>query len=633
MHGLVAALGSAARHLTRATIVHHLGASAADGIHHFVDDPDVSVALLVPPGTGAIPPVATSPRGSVSLALSGYLLVDSALPANRHPHLLLEAVELRGLEAALHDVVAGSFNLAVVDRARDQVLIANDLIGSVALYYAPVPGGAIVTTIPGLLRLGGLLPAELDWTGVAEVIQLGHTIGDRYPIAGVRRLHAASVLCWDAAAARLEVRATDRDPTRLAVEPGVPDLNTLADLVEAACRRLTRLGGRVANLQSGGFDSRLVLAAWPRTEPLPCYSYGPADLADVVLGARLAEVRGSSFCRIPLPADAVAEAFDDMAVFGGAPVFPNRYLVGRRLSHDGFDAAVDGLMGDSLMGGSSFKYQHRFSRVGRYLKLTHRFVDGSIRRIGLDALTEIVLDAYTDASADAWIRRHLRPDIAARLAEARTAIRQDVWSELNRLAPDQDSAALLLRRFRMRSRSANHIRQQGVFTRRFVHVYYPLATDVRLLDAFFRVEPRVTAFHRNQIRLFRHRYPAYAEVPYAASLLPLKRASLAHRWGPGLSRRGLHLPVIKPRMGQVKHDHDEWHEWLQMSPALRARVGGLLAKIGLADADHLQSKLEDIEHGRERGAGELAHLAAFAHLLTARPAPRAAGPSRSVTTP
>ena len=73
-------------------------------------------------------------------------------------------------------------------------------------------------------------------------------------------------------------------------------------------------------------------------------------------------------------------------------------------------------------------------------------------------------------------------------------------------------------------------------------------------------------------------------------------------------------------------------QWLQISPALRSRVGGLLAKVGLAAADHLQSRLEHIEHGRERGAGELAHLAAFAHLLTARPAPRAAGPSRSVTT-
>jgi asparagine synthetase B (glutamine-hydrolysing) len=631
MHGLVAALGSAACHLTRDAIVHHLGAPAADAIHLFAHEPGVSVALLVPPEIGAMPPIASSPRGSLSLALSGYLVVDSSLPVDRHPRLLLEAVELRGLEAALRDVVAGSFNLAVVDRARDQVLIANDVVASVALYYAVVPGGAIVTTIPGLLRLGGLLPAELDWTGVAEVVQLGHTIGDRYPIAGVRRLHAASILCWDAGTTRLEVHGTDRDPSRLAVEPGAPDLDHLANLVEAACRRLTRLGGRIANLQSGGFDSRLVLAAWPRDEPLPCYSYGPADLADVVVGARLAEIRGSSFCRIALPADTVAESFDDMTLFGGAPVYPTRHLAARYLRQDGFSAAVDGLMGDSLMGGTSFKYQHRFSRVGRYLKSVHRFVDGSVRRIGLDALTEIMLDSYTDPSADAWVGRHLRPEVAARLATARTEIRQDIWSELSRLAPDQDSAALLLRRFRMRSRSANHIRQQGVFTRRFVHVLYPFATDVPLLEAFFRVEPRATAFHRNQIRLFRRRYPAYAEVPYAASLLPLKRDSLVHRWGPRLRRR-LRLPLSEPWVAGVRHDHDEWHDWLQASPPLRARVGGLLAKLGLAHPDHLQLKLKDIEHGRERGAGELVHLAALAHLLTASPA-RAAGPSRSVTTP
>ncbi len=632
MHGLVAALGSAARHLTREAIVHHLGVPAADAVHLVAAEPGVSVALLAPSGTGAMPPIARSARGSLGLALTGYLLVDSALPADRHPRLLLEAVELRGLEAALRDVVAGSFNLVVVDRARDQVLIANDLIASVALYYAEVPGGAIATTIPGLLRLGGLLPAELDWTGVAELVQLGHTVGDRYPIAGVRRLHAASVLSWDGGGARLDVHATDRDPSRLAVEPGHPDLDHLGDLIETACRRLTRLDGRIANLQSGGLDSRLVLAAWPREAPLPCYSYGPADLADVVVAARLAEVRGSSFCRVALPGDAVAEAFDDMALFGGAPLYPNRYLAARHLRGDGFGAAVDGLMGDLLMGGTSFIYQDRFSRVGRYLKSIHRFVDGSVRRIGLDALTEIILDSHTDPTAGAWAARHLAPEVAARLTAATTEIRQDIWSELGRLAPDQDSAALLLRRFRMRSRSANYTRQQGVFTRRFVHVYYPFPADVPLLEAFFRVEPRVTAFHRNQIRLFRRRYPAYAEVPYAASLLPVKRDSLVHLWGPRLRRRGLRLPLFEPRIAGVRGDYDEWHEWFQASPALRARVGGLLPKVGLAHPDHLQSKLEDIEHGRELGAGELAHLAALAHLLTASPA-RVAPSSRSVTGP
>jgi hypothetical protein len=82
----------------------------------------------------------------------------------------------------------------------------------------------------------------------------------------------------------------------------------------------------------------------------------------------------------------------------------------------------------------------------------------------------------------------------------------------------------------------------------------------------------------------------------------------------------------------VRGDYDEWAGWFQASPALRARVGGLLPKIGLAHPDHLQSKLEDIEHGRELGAGELAHLAALAHLLTALPA-RVTPSSRSVTGP
>ena len=114
---------------------------------------------------GILPPVVWSPRPSLRLGRSGCLLMDSPLPASRHPQLFLHTVELRGLEAPLRDLVADSFNLAVVDCARDQVLIANDPVGSVALYYAQVPGGVIATTIPGLLRRAIFSPPS--WPGRA----------------------------------------------------------------------------------------------------------------------------------------------------------------------------------------------------------------------------------------------------------------------------------------------------------------------------------------------------------------------------------------------------------------------------------------------------------------------------------
>ena len=107
MHGLVAALGSAACHLTRDTVAHLLGAPAAEAFHHPVNETGMSLGLLVPPDSSAMPPMASSPRRSLRLAVSGYLLVDSPQPANRHLQLLLEAVERHGLEAALRSVVAG----------------------------------------------------------------------------------------------------------------------------------------------------------------------------------------------------------------------------------------------------------------------------------------------------------------------------------------------------------------------------------------------------------------------------------------------------------------------------------------------------------------------------------------------
>src|SRR5688572_13999726 len=179
MHGFIVALGRAAPHLTHQAVAEILGDVPPDGVHLFADGEGVSVAVLAPPIPGAASPFTWAPRGTLGLALGGYLLLDSSLAVAQHATRLLEAVELRGLEGALRDVVMGSFNLAVIDLARGEVMIANDRMGSIPLHYAEVPGGVIVTSVPAFLGLGRLVPREIDWTACAEILYLGHTLGER----------------------------------------------------------------------------------------------------------------------------------------------------------------------------------------------------------------------------------------------------------------------------------------------------------------------------------------------------------------------------------------------------------------------------------------------------------------------
>lgn len=616
MHGLVAAFGSSCRHLTVDAVLDRLAGARREEVHMLAHDAG-RIAVLAPAIAGAPHPIAGTPAGDLRLAVSGYLLLDSSESADRHGQRFLEQVRIRGIETALGEVVAGSFVLGVFDPANGRFTIANDRMGSIALYYRPIPGGAIVTTIPALLQFGDLAPAGLDWTACAELLHIGYTLADRSPFTGVQRLPPASLLGWNPTEERLTVSLTGLDPLKTAPRPRPVDLHEIGDRLDAACRRLTRLGGRTVHFLSGGMDSRLVLASWPGEAP-SCYSYGPAEFADVAIARAVASERGSPFVHVPLPGAAVAQSLGDMSRFGGVPIYPNRYLASCRVREDGFDSVVDGCLGDALFGGSYYKHQGYLSRTGRHLQRLAWFKDHSVRRVGLDALVEAALRAMLDAGAQDWAARALGPEVSRRLAAATDEVRHDAWTDIRRLAGGEDSAAIVLRNYTILNRNWHGIAQQAAMSRRFLRVYFPIPCDVPLLQALLRLPPGETAFRRLEIRLLRTRHPRYAALPYAGSLLPLRRSFRLHFWAPALRQRlGSRVPIIRPALPNVSPRYDEWGAWLGESPELRAQAGRFLIEAGLADPACLENLLAAIADGRERGTGDLVNMAAVGHLTGA----------------
>lgn len=619
MYGMFVALGSPAKGLTRdaiATAVKNVSPSQVDC---FTLDPDLCAAVFTPSDSRTRTGFLWTPDGKLGVALDGYLLTEApGGPTGELPQIL-QMIERGGLTEALGAIVSGSFNLLELDLARGVFAIANDRFASIPFYYALVEDGCLASTNPTLLSGSGLVSRDIDPTAWAELMHIGYTIGDRYFLKDIRVLPPASILRWERRARRCAVSTTDLSPFVRLPEATAPDLSAVAAAVGAACRRLAGRGGRTAQLQSGGMDSRLILAAWPEEQPLPCYTYGHPGLAEVSVARALAGARGAAFTHVSLEdGDAVADALEEMYLLNGPSIWPDRYLTARTLRDHGFDHVADGFLGDAFLGGLHHSSLGSLARMRRGYA-GRAFFRARIGDVGLDLLAEALFANIADPGAEAFLGEYLDKDVARRLTGERANILHDIVMELKRLRPANDSLALLVRNFKISNRSLHMILQQGAMCRQFLQVYYPLSNDVPLLDMLLRIPLHMTAHHRLYIELYRRHFPDYANVPYAASLLPLKRSSLAHRCSEALLVRGRRVPFVTGRLSGSVLKVDKWATWLQGSDRLRGKAVTFLAEYGLADPGRLHGAMERIAQGTARGSGDLLMLAGLGRLQGERP--------------
>ena len=132
-------------------------------------------------------------------------------PNSRQRQQFMRAVESDGLEAALGGIVAGAFNLVVLDLERAIFSVANDRVGSIPIYFSVAPEGCLVTTAPGLAGVVGFVSREPDLTAIAEV---RHSWSHRslHFLKGLRRLAPASILRWDDRSGVFAVSSTGLSP-------------------------------------------------------------------------------------------------------------------------------------------------------------------------------------------------------------------------------------------------------------------------------------------------------------------------------------------------------------------------------------------------------------------------------------
>src|SRR5512137_820304 len=124
MYGQFIAFGSAAGSLTKEQLLASWPVPAKSEI--VAPASGVIMARFTPLEITPVDPFVWSDDKQVVVSVDGYLLVDRidvALPLSRHLRAFANLCRSEGYQAALRSIISGSFNLIVVDLARQTAYV------------------------------------------------------------------------------------------------------------------------------------------------------------------------------------------------------------------------------------------------------------------------------------------------------------------------------------------------------------------------------------------------------------------------------------------------------------------------------------------------------------------------------
>jgi len=312
----------------------------------------------------------------------------------------------------------GAFTGVLWDAQRNILVIVTDCLGMQPLYMRHVDGELTLATETKAM---GDDPDPAAW---GAFISIGHPIGERSLLNGVRRVPPASVLTWDCTDHRLTIRRYWQWPDP---SDAWRSYNFLAALEQDLCT-YAAFGSAGTMLLSGGFDSRLLLFLLQRArvpvDALIVAHEDEYDDADGRLAEAVATMVGVPYRKVqPSPDFFSSQAYIDYINASDAG-FPSLDLFISKVASQIDSVAV----WDGLAPGFLFMPLHQPEGGFRaYLQQEIRGADSAIWRAA---------------------RELFRPEIAQAMFEG---FSQDMETEVARLPQD----AYGLARFVIENRSRN----------------------------------------------------------------------------------------------------------------------------------------------------------------------------------
>ncbi len=209
--------------------------------------------------------------------------------------LVLRLYEERG-EQFIHDL-EGIFILAILDRTRQRLLIANDRYGLRQMMYAHYDGRLLLAPEMKGILCDPLFRKKLKFTALAEYMRFQQLLGEKTFFEGIELLPNASLLEYNLQTDQLTIKPY-WDFSRIAkLPPNTPFPEIVAEtgrLFRQVVNRLTDGDYRTGVFLSGGLDSRTIIGLLNNEHrPVASITYGDKKCRDAVYASWIARRAGS----------------------------------------------------------------------------------------------------------------------------------------------------------------------------------------------------------------------------------------------------------------------------------------------------------------------------------------------------
>jgi asparagine synthase (glutamine-hydrolysing) len=301
----------------------------------------------------------------------------------------------------------GMFAFGLWDEARQTLLLARDRLGVKPVYYYQHAERFLFASELRALLESGLVPRELDATGLDSFLKFGAVQEPATMIRGIRLLPAGHLLRWSAKGVAVErywslpAEPIAANGSASARERHIGDVRqALTDSVRMRLVSDVPLGVFL----SGGLDSSVVAALAAQSGGQThtfTIDFRETQFAEGDKAQRVAEHIGSQHQRLVFSQHDLITALPDALSAMDQPTVDgiNTYFVSRLTKQAGVTVALSGLGGDELFAG------YRSFRVVPRMEQVDRWTPAWARRLAGGLFDSRVLRGRRDRKFSAWVRR------------------------------------------------------------------------------------------------------------------------------------------------------------------------------------------------------------------------------------